>query len=89
MTLEEILEEYGQEVLDVYYDLFPDKDLTKFPDRFCGPVGSLENFVENCYHSTGSDELESLADFAAGVFSEYFYYDEDTATGFVFYNEDR
>ena len=89
MTLEEILEEYGQEVLDVYYELFPDKSIEKFGDRCCGFVGSLENFVENCYHSTGSDELESLANFTSGVFSEYFYYDEDTATGFVFYNEDR
>ena len=87
LTLEEILEEYGQEVLDTYYELFPDKDIAKFGDRFCGPVGSLENFVEDCYYSTGSNELESLADFASGVFSEYYYYDEETSTGFIFYNE--
>ena len=87
MRLEEILEEYGQEVLDTYYELFPDKSIEKFPDRFCGPVGSFENFVEDCYHSTGSDELETLEDFTNGVFQEYYYYDEQTATGFVFYNE--
>ena len=87
MTLEEILEEYGQDVLDTYYELFPDKDISKFPDRFCGPVGSFENFVEDCYHSTGSDELETLEDLTNGVFQEYYYYDEQTATGFVFYNE--
>ena len=60
MTLEEILEEYGQEVLDTYYELFPDKDITKFPDRFCGPVGEYSDFVLDCYYSTGSDELETL-----------------------------
>ena len=87
MTIEEILEEYGQEVLDTYYELFPDKDLNKFPDRFCGPVGSYENFLEDCYHSTGSDELETLEDFENGVFREYYYYDFSTATGFVFYND--
>lgn len=87
MTFEEILEEYGQDVLDTYYELFADKDLKKFPDRFCGPVGSYENFLEDCYHSTGSDELETLEDFENGVFREYYYYDELTATGFVFYND--
>ena len=87
MTLEEILEEYGQEVLDTYYELFPDKDITKFGDRFCGPVGEYSDFVLDCYYSTGSDELEPLGDFENGVFREYYYYDEQTATGFVFYNE--
>ena len=86
MTLNEILEEYGQEVLDTYYELFPDKDLTKFGDRFCGPVGGYNDFLIDCYHSTGSDELETLEDFENGVFQEYYYYDKETATGFVFYN---
>jgi hypothetical protein len=88
MTLEEILEEYGQEVLDKYYELFPDKSIEKFGDRFCGPVGDYEDFVLECYHSTGSDELETLDEFESGVFQEYYHYDEDTGTGFVFYNED-
>ena len=88
MTLNEILEEYGQEVLDVYYELFPDKDLNKFPDRFCGPVGSYQDFLTDAYYSTGSDELdETLESFESGVFQEYYYYDELTATGFVFYND--
>ena len=87
MTLEEILEEYGQEVLDTYYELFPDKDITKFGDRFCGPVGEYEDFLLDCYHSTGSDELEPLEHFENGVFQEYYYYDHKTSTGFVFYNE--
>jgi hypothetical protein len=89
MTLEEILEEYGQEVLDTYYELFPDKDISKFGDRCCGFVGDYEDFVVECYHSTGSDELETLAEFMSGVFQEYYYYDEGTGVGFVFYNEDR
>jgi len=55
MTLEEILEEYGQDVLDTYYELFPDKSIEKFGNRFCGPVGSFEDFVLDCYHSTGSE----------------------------------
>jgi hypothetical protein len=87
MTLEEILEEYGQEVLDTYYELFPDKSISKFPDRFCGFVGEYQDFVLDCYHSTGSDELETLEDFMNGVFQEYYYYCEKTSTGFVFYNE--
>jgi hypothetical protein len=88
MTLEEIIEEYGQEVLDTYYELFPDKSIEKFPDRFCGRVGDYENFVLDCYFSTGSDELdETLDSFESGVFQEYYYYDEKTATGFVFYND--
>ena len=87
MTLQEILEEYGQEVLDTYYELFPDKDITKFGDRFCGPVGEYSDFVLDCYYSTGSDELETLEDFENGVFQEYYYYDKETATGFVFYND--
>ena len=88
MTLEEILEEYGQEVLDTYYELFPDKDIIKFGYRFCGRVGDYEDFVLDCYHSTGSDELdETLDSFESGVFQEYYYYDEKTATGFVFYND--
>lgn len=86
MTLEEILEEYGQEVLDTYYELFPDKDLEKFGYRFCGPVGDYSDFVLDCYYSTGSDELESIEDFENGVFQEYYYYDKLTGTGFVFYN---
>jgi hypothetical protein len=45
--------------------------------------------VLDCYHSTGSDELETLEDFMNGVFQEYYYYCEKTATGFVFYNEER
>jgi len=89
MTLEDILEEYGQEVLDTYYELFPDKSISKFPDRFCGPVGEYEDFVLDCYHSTGSDELETLQEFENGVFQEYYYYCHNTNTGFVFYNEDR
>lgn len=88
MKLEDILEEYGQEVLETYYELFPDKNLNKFGDRFCGYVGNYDDFVLDCYHSTGSDELETLSEFENGVFREYFYYDESTATGFVFYNED-
>lgn len=87
MKLEEILEEYGQEVLDTYYELFPDKDIAKFGDRFCGYVGDYEDFVLDCYHSTGSDELETLEDFKNGVFLEYYHYDETTKTGFVFYND--
>ena len=88
MTLEEILDEYGQEVLDKYYELFPDKDITKFGDRFCGCVGEYADFVLDCYYSTGSDELdETLDSFESGVFQEYYYYDEKTATGFVFYND--
>ena len=43
MTLEEILEEYGQDVLDTYYELFPDKDLSMFGYRFCGPVGEYSD----------------------------------------------
>jgi hypothetical protein len=89
MTLEEILQEYGQEVLDTYYELFPDKNISKFGDRCCGFVGEYQDFVLDCYHSTGSDELETLEDFMNGVFQEYYYYCEKTATGFVFYNEDR
>jgi hypothetical protein len=89
MTLEEILEEYGQEVLDTYYELFPDKSITKFPDRFCGPVGDYADFVLDCYYSTGSDKLESIEDFENGVFQEYYYYCHNTNTGFVFYNEER
>ena len=87
MTLEEILEEYGQEVLDTYYELFPDKDITKFGDRFCGPVGEYSDFVLDCYYSTGSNELEPIEHFENGVFREYYYYDQNTSTGFVFYNE--
>jgi hypothetical protein len=88
MTLNEILEEYGQEVLDTYYELFPDKDITKFGDRFCGPVGSYNDFLIDAYYSTGSDELdETLESFESGVFQEYYYYDKETATGFVFYND--
>jgi len=87
MTLEEILEEYGQEVLDTYYELFPDKDITKFGDRFCGPVGEYSDFVLDCYYSTGSNELEPIEHFENGVFQEYYYYDHKTSTGFVFYNE--
>ncbi len=49
MTLEEILEEYGQEVLDTYYELFPDKSIEKFPDRFCGHVGTLEEFENGVF----------------------------------------
>jgi hypothetical protein len=89
VTLEEILEEYGQEVLDTYYELFPDKNISKFGDRCCGFVGEYDDFLEDVYHSTGSDELETIDDFANGVFLEYYYYCEKTATGFVFYNEDR
>ncbi len=89
MTLEEILHQYGQEVLDAYYELFPDTDISKFGDRCCGFVGSYEDFVLDCYHSTGSDELETLYDFRNGVFQEYYYYDEGTGVGFVFYNEER
>jgi hypothetical protein len=88
MTLEEILEEYGEEVLDTYYELFPDKDISKFGDRCCGPVGDYEDFVLDCYHSTGSDELETLDEFKSGVFLEYYHYDTGTGVGFVFYNED-
>jgi hypothetical protein len=88
MKLEEILEYYGEEVLDKYYELFPDKDLTKFGDRFCGRVGDYEDFVLDCYYSTGSDELdETLTSFESGVFQEYYYYDENTGTAFVFYND--
>jgi hypothetical protein len=43
--------------------------------------------VLDCYYSTGSDELESIEDFENGVFQEYYYYDQNTSTGFVFYNE--
>jgi len=89
MNLEDIIQEYGEEVLDTYYELFPDKDLAKFPDRFCGPVGTYQNFLEDVYHSTGSDHLETLEDFENGVFQEYFYFCSNTNTGFVFYNEDR
>ena len=87
MTLEEILEEYGQEVLDTYYELFPDKDLSMFGHRFCGPVGEYSDFVLDCYYSTGSDELESIEDFENGVFKDYYHYDKQTGTGFVFYND--
>lgn len=88
MTLDEILEEYGQEVLDTYYELFPDKSIEKFVDRFCGRVGEYEDFLLDCYYSTGSDELdETLVSFENGVFQEYYYYDEKTSTGFVFYND--
>ena len=87
MTLNEILEEYGQEVLDTYYELFPDKSIEKFPDRFCGPVGSYNDFLIDACYSTGTDELdETLESFENGVFQEYYYYDKETATGFVFYN---
>jgi hypothetical protein len=89
MTLDEILQEYGEEVLDAYYELFPDTDISKFGDRCCGFVGSYEDFVEDVYHSSGSDGLETLEDFMSGVFLEYYYYDEDTGVGFVFYNEGR
>ncbi len=88
MTLDEILEEYGEEVLDTYYELFPDKDISKFGDRCCGFVGSYEDFVLECYHSTRSDGLETLDEFASGVFLEYYHYDTGTGVGFVFYNED-
>jgi hypothetical protein len=88
MTLEEILEEYGQEVLDTYYELFPDKDISKFGDRCCGPVGDYEDFLEDVYHSSGSKDLETLDDFERGVFQEYYHYDSGTGVGFVFYNED-
>jgi hypothetical protein len=87
MTFEEILEEYGEEVLDTYYELFPDKDISKFGDRCCGFVGSYEDFLEDVYHSSGSYELESIEDFESGVFQEYYHYDFSTGTGFVFYNE--
>ena len=89
MTLEEILEEYGEEVLEKYYELFPDKDISKFGDRCCGFVGSYEDFVLECYHSTGSDGLETLDEFRSGVFQEYYHYCSNTNTGFVFYNEER
>jgi hypothetical protein len=88
MTLEEILEEYGEEVLDTYCELFPDKNISKFGDRCCGFVGSYEDFLEDVYHSTGSDGLETLEDFESGVFQEYYFFCESTGTGFVFYNED-
>jgi hypothetical protein len=88
MNLEDIIQEYGEEVLDTYYELFPDKSITKFPDRFCGPVGEYADFVLECYYSTGSDKLESIEDFENGVFQEYYYYCHNTNTGFVFYNED-
>jgi hypothetical protein len=88
MTLEEILEDYGEEVLDTYYELFPDKDISKFGDRCCGFVGSYENFLDDLYHSSGSYELESIEDFESGVFQEYYHYCSNTNTGFVFYNED-
>jgi hypothetical protein len=88
MTLEEILKEYGQEVLDTYYELFPDKNISKFGDRCCGFVGDYEDFLEDVYHSSGSKDLETLEDFESGVFLEYYYFCEATGTGFVFYNED-
>jgi hypothetical protein len=88
MNKEEIIEEYGEEVLNKYYELFPDKDLNNFCDRFCGRVGKYKSFVEDCYYSTGSDELdETLDSFESGVFQEYYYYDKDTETAFVFYND--
>jgi hypothetical protein len=88
MILEEILEDYGQEVLETYYELFPDKNISKFGDRCCGFVGEYENFLEDVYHSSGSKDLETLEDFERGVFQEYYHYCENTGTGFVFYNED-
>jgi hypothetical protein len=88
MTFEEILEDYGEEVLDTYYELFPDKDISKFGDRCCGFVGSYEDFLEDVYHSSGSNTLEDLDDFESGVFQEYYFFCEATGTGFVFYNED-
>jgi hypothetical protein len=88
MTLEEILEDYGEEVLDTYYEIFPDKDISKFGDRCCGFVGEYKDFLEDVYHSTGSDGLETLEDFESGVFQEYYHYCENTGTAFVFYNED-
>jgi hypothetical protein len=88
MTLEEILEDYGEEVLETYYELFPDKNISKFGDRCCGFVGSYEDFLVDVYHSSGSDGLETLDEFASGVFQEYYFFCENTGTGFVFYNED-
>jgi hypothetical protein len=88
MTLEEILEEYGEEVLETYYELFPDRDISKFGDRCCGFVGEYKDFLEDVYHSSGSDGLETLDEFRSGVFLEYYHYCSNTNTGFVFYNED-
>jgi hypothetical protein len=88
MTLDEILEDYGEEVLDTYYELFPDKDISKFGDRCCGFVGSYEDFLDDVYRSSGSDSLETLDEFESGVFQEYYFFCENTGTAFVFYNED-
>ena len=87
MNLEDIIQEYGEEVLDTYYELFPDKSIEKFPDRFCGFVGEYQDFLEDVYHSTGSNGLETIEEFENGVFQEYFYFCPNTNTGFVFYNE--
>lgn len=55
MTVEEIIEEYGEVVLDTYYSIFPDKDASKFGDRCCGFVGDIHAWATDCYFGSGSD----------------------------------
>ena len=48
MKLEEILKEYGQKVLDTYYELFSEKNLNKFGYMFFGRIGGNEEKELRC-----------------------------------------
>jgi hypothetical protein len=82
----QLVKKHGEDVVSCYEHYFPG-ELNKFDDRYCGNVGSLEEWAEECmnsmYDGFEEDVIPSLEAFIAMEFYEYYTYDEDLEIGFL------
>jgi|Laugresu1bdmlbsd_1035121.scaffolds.fasta_scaffold39905_2 hypothetical protein len=81
-----LVENYGEDVVQSYESFFPN-ELNMFDDRYCGHVGDLESWAQECleniYDGLDDDVIPCLQSFIEMEFYEYYSYDEDLKIGFV------
>jgi hypothetical protein len=83
---EQLIKEHGADVVECYESYFPG-ELELFDDRYCGYVGELESWAEEClnaaYDGFDDDEIPSVESFIDFEFADHYVHDDKLGIGFL------
>jgi hypothetical protein len=82
----QLVENHGEFVVEAYESYFPNQ-LELFDDRYCGYVGELETWAQECldccYEGFDDEEIPSLESFIDFEFADHYVYDDELGIGFL------
>jgi hypothetical protein len=88
LTRNQLISEYGEDLLNSFEKLYGEKNYEVFEEKFCGYYPDPETFGQEIYqhlygHTLGTAEYKSFKDYMTEEFPLYYWYDEELQVVFI------